>query len=84
MTLNDHNADDMLKGTLMQNKPSELFLHYLKYQPDLVNEVYRQGLRYEYIANELLNEMDAINMDRNAIIGEIRRSLEVMPSREFH
>lgn len=84
MTLNDHNADDMLKGTLMQNKPSELFLHYYKYHSDLVSEVVRFGLWREEVPNSLVEEMDEHNIDKRAIYDEIIRSREAMPSLKFH
>ena len=84
MTLYDYNAEDMLKGTLMQNKPSDLFLHYLEFHPDLIGAVFRQGIRYEYIANELLKAMDELRIERHTVTNEIISRLENMPSKEFH
>ena len=84
MTLYDYNAEDMLKGTLMHNNPSDLFLHYLEFHPDLIGAVFRQGIRHQYISNELLEAMDAHRIERHTVTNEIISHLENMPSKEFH
>ena len=84
MTLYDYNAGDMLKGTLMQNKPSDLFLHYLEFHPDLIGAVFREGLRYQYTSNELLEAMNEHRIEPHTVTDEIISRLDNMPSKEFH
>lgn len=74
----------MLKGTLMQNKPSDLYLHYYKYQPELIGMAVRYGLRHEFLPQAIVDELNDRNMDVQAVCREIVRMRENMPSITFH